>query len=130
MRDPTILFRALGDKTRLQMLALIRQHGELCVCDLENVMEIGQSKASRHLRYLLNAGLLNDRRATVWIYYRVADDLNAAQNAILDSAEKLISPERMRELNGKLAEWREQKKCGVTREKASGNVTKVETPVS
>jgi ArsR family transcriptional regulator len=127
MRDPARLFRALGDETRLQMLALIRQHGELCVCDLENVIEIGQSKASRHLRYLLNAGLIKDRRATVWIYYRITEDLSDAQKAILDGAEKLIDPERMRDLNSKLAKWRQEKACGATREKSSAKVLTAET---
>jgi ArsR family transcriptional regulator, arsenate/arsenite/antimonite-responsive transcriptional repressor len=129
MHDPARLFRALADETRLQMLALISQHGELCVCDLENVIEIGQSKASRHLRYLLNAGLLKDRRSTVWIYYRIAEDLHDAQKAILNGAEKLIDPARMRDLNSKLAKWRQEKECGATRDKSSGKVVTAETLV-
>jgi ArsR family transcriptional regulator len=122
MQDPSGLFKALGDETRLMMLALIRQHGELCVCDLENVIGIGQSKASRHLRYLLNAGLLRDRRETIWIYYRLAGDLNSSQLAIVDHAIKLLDPVRMQELDGKLTEWRQAKRCGITRDKQSGHI--------
>ena len=117
MRDPALLFRALADETRLQMLYLIRQHQELCVCDLENVLGIGQSKASRHLRYLLNAGLVQDRREAIWIYYRIAENLRPAQKAILESVEQLLDPLKLRDLNSKLVDWREQKKCGVTRDK-------------
>jgi DNA-binding transcriptional ArsR family regulator len=51
-------FKALSEDVRLQILALISQHGELCVCEVERLLEISQSKASRHLRYLLNAGLV------------------------------------------------------------------------
>jgi ArsR family transcriptional regulator, arsenate/arsenite/antimonite-responsive transcriptional repressor len=110
MINPAALFRAMADETRLHMLILIRQHKELCVCDLEHVLEIGQSKASRHLRYLLNAGLVTDRREAVWIYYRIASNLTADQTALLNSMERLVDPDKIRELNQKLALWREEKK--------------------
>ena len=126
MRDPALLFKALSDETRLQMLILIRQHQELCVCDLENVLEIGQSKASRHLRYLLNAGLLQDRREAIWIYYRIADKLSPGHRAILESIDQLIEPEKLAELNSKLADWRDQKKCGVAREKSANKIITLE----
>jgi ArsR family transcriptional regulator len=122
LSNPAALFRALADETRLYMLALMRQNGELCVCDLEIVLQIGQSKASRHLRYLLNAGLVQDRRAAVWIYYRIAGELSPAQRSILDSVEQLLDAEKMRVLNLKLAEWREQKSCGVTREASTSRI--------
>jgi len=122
MRDPAGLFRALADDTRLQMLALIRQHGELCGCDLEHVLEIGQSKVSRHLRYLLNAGLLKDRRVAVWIHYRIAEDLDEAQAELLSVVDKLLSAEKMREMNAKLAAWQQQKKSGVADDTSSRRV--------
>lgn len=118
MRDPALLFKALSDETRLQMLILIRQHQELCVCDLENVLDIGQSKASRHLRYLLNAGLLQDRREAVWIYYRISEKLSPAHRAIVDTIDQLIEPEKLSDLNAKLVIWHEQKKCGIARDKS------------
>jgi ArsR family transcriptional regulator len=111
MKELARVFKALADETRLAMLALILRHGELCVCDLEKVLDITQSKASRHLRYLLNAGLLADRREGVWVYYRLAEpfakkrpDLLAALDGSLDSAER-------RRLDGLLRDWRERKEC-------------------
>ncbi len=95
MHEPVAMFRALLDETRMQMLALLRRHGELCVCDLENVLEVTQSKASRHLRYLLNAGLLEDRREAVWIYYRIAANLDPARLAVLDAVSQLLDPQVM-----------------------------------
>jgi ArsR family transcriptional regulator len=128
MADAANLFRALADETRLQMLALIRQHGELCVCDLENVLEITQSKSSRHLRYLLNAGLVKDRRETVWIYYRIAEDLNPAQTAVLESIEKLLDPDQIRELTAKMKAWQNRKTCGLSStEKRISKTVKTET---
>jgi ArsR family transcriptional regulator len=111
MRDPVVLFRALSDETRLHMLALIAKHGELCVCDFEGSLGITQSKASRHLRYLANAGLLLDRREAVWVHYRLRTDLSPAAKQLIDTLPELINPERFAELEQKMNTWLEQKHC-------------------
>lgn len=64
-------FKSLSDETRLRILALL-QGGELCVCDLMAVLELPQSTVSRHLATLRHAGLVEDRRQGVWMYYRLA----------------------------------------------------------
>ncbi|MFH0981984.1 MAG: metalloregulator ArsR/SmtB family transcription factor [Planctomycetota bacterium] len=71
MRHSAELFKALADETRLRILHLLVR-GELCVCDIMTVLGIGQSKTSRHLAYLRNAGLVHDRREGVWMYYTLA----------------------------------------------------------
>ncbi len=111
MRNPEKLFQALSDETRLKMLVLIQRHGELCVCDVMNVLEITQSKASRHLRYLANAGVLQDRRETVWAYYSLADQLDAAQKAVLDSVSGLLDKEELDKLEKKMSVWLSRKCC-------------------
>lgn len=45
--------------------------GELCVCDLMAVLALPQSTVSRHLAYLRDSGLVNDRRKGVWMYYDI-----------------------------------------------------------
>jgi ArsR family transcriptional regulator len=95
------VFKALADETRLQMLALLFEHSELCVCHFERALEISQSKASRHLRYLLNAGLLQDRREGVWMHYRLAEAMTSERRLILESVrltldEKLVADLRSR----------------------------------
>ncbi len=77
------LFRALADETRLRILNLLAR-GELCVCEIEHALVIGQSKASRHLAYLRNAGLVTDRREGPWMYYAVADPDGLAHRFILE----------------------------------------------
>jgi len=81
------LFKAFADETRLRILNLLA-HGELCVCEIEQALEIGQSKASRHLAYLRNAGLVTDRREGPWMYYAVADEIPQAA-ADLKALERL-----------------------------------------
>lgn len=82
MRNSAELFKALADETRLRILNLLVR-GELCVCDIVAVLEIGQSKASRHLAYLRNVGLVNDRRRGVWMYYTLATASNATHRHVL-----------------------------------------------
>ena len=65
------LFKALGDETRLRMVALL-SHGELCVCHLEQALGISQPNASRQLAILRHAGVVEHRRSGNWIYYRLA----------------------------------------------------------
>jgi ArsR family transcriptional regulator len=61
-------FRALSDPIRLQVLELLR-HQELCVCELCDKLNVGQSKLSFHLKTLKEAGLLRSRQEGRWIYY-------------------------------------------------------------
>ena len=68
MLEAVQLFKALGDETRLRILHLLCRR-ELCVCQVVDVLGIGQSKASRHLASLRHAGLVADRREGLWMYY-------------------------------------------------------------
>jgi ArsR family transcriptional regulator len=71
MRDLEQLFKGLADLTRLRILNLLLQ-GELCVCDIQFVLESPQTNVSRHLIYLKNSGLVRDRREGTRMYYRLA----------------------------------------------------------
>lgn len=65
--------KALSDETRLRILNLLYEK-ELCVCDIMETLQITQAKASRHLIYLKNAGLVKDRKHAQWVYYSLAFD--------------------------------------------------------
>jgi ArsR family transcriptional regulator len=99
------MFKALGDETRLAIMALLLDHGELCVCDFEGVLGISQSKSSRHLRYLLNAGLVQNRRVGVWMYYRVVRKPDARARHVIGSLRKVLTGEKYDELVRKLDRW-------------------------
>lgn len=110
MRDVAEIFKALSDETRLEILALLMRGGELCVCDVEGVLGISQSKSSRHLRYLLNAGLVDNRREGVWMHYRVRPGLDEAKVGLLEAVDTIIPQGRREDLSARLAAWLEQKK--------------------
>jgi ArsR family transcriptional regulator len=67
------VFKALSDETRLRILNLLHEQ-ELCVCNIMETLQISQSKASRHLIYLKNAGLVTDRKQAQWAYYSLVKD--------------------------------------------------------
>jgi len=65
------IFRACSDRTRLRILNMLKG-GELCVCDLVDLLEVPQPTASRHLAYLRKTGLVLARKEGHWNYYRLA----------------------------------------------------------
>ena len=113
MRTLTQVFKALSDETRLQMLGLLLKEGELCVCDFVDVLEITQSKASRHARHLVNAGLLDDRRDGTWVYFRIADRPGPSQSRVLSILPDQLDGRLASELSRRLAHWRERKACSL-----------------
>jgi ArsR family transcriptional regulator len=80
----TRLFRALGDETRLRMVALLA-HGELCGCHFETALGVGQPNVSRHLGVLRAAGVVVSRREGPWVYYAIAPQAHAATAAMLSA---------------------------------------------
>lgn len=72
MREALRVFAALSDENRLRLLFALRR-GELCVCQLIELLGLSPSTVSRHLSILRDAGLLDSRKAGRWVYYRVAD---------------------------------------------------------
>jgi ArsR family transcriptional regulator len=68
------VFRALGDDTRLQILALLSVRAA-CVCELVDLLDLSQPAVSEHLRRLREVGLVQDERRGVWTFYHRAEDL-------------------------------------------------------
>ncbi|MED4850980.1 metalloregulator ArsR/SmtB family transcription factor [Caldifermentibacillus hisashii] len=62
------VFKLLGDKTRLTIVALLMKR-ELCVCELLEVFDMSQPSISQHLRKLKDMGLIKETRKGQWIYY-------------------------------------------------------------
>lgn len=69
------VFKALADDSRLRILHLILQNKEMCTSDLEQVLDFTQTKTSRHLSYLRNAGLVSTRKLDQWVYYSLKDEV-------------------------------------------------------
>lgn len=72
--DIVEVLKALADETRVRILNLLYQE-TLCVCDLEEVLKLSQSNASRHITKLKNAKLIIGEKQAQWIYYHINDKL-------------------------------------------------------
>ncbi|WP_444678085.1 metalloregulator ArsR/SmtB family transcription factor [Halomonas sp. E19] len=85
--DPVRLFKCLADETRLTLTLLIREEGELCVCEMTHALQESQPKVSRHLAQLRACGLLSDRREGQWVYYRISEALPGWVTEVLAAAK-------------------------------------------
>jgi ArsR family transcriptional regulator len=88
----TMLIQVLADPTRRSALVLLRGGDELCVCELMRWLGATQSRMSRHMAALKEAGLVTDRRDAQWVRYRIASDIEPATMCILDAVLAATSP--------------------------------------
>ncbi len=90
IKKPETFFNLLSDATRLRCLSLLQQEEELCVCELTYALKMVQPKISRHLALLRKHKIVADRRAGVWIYYRLNPDLPNWARQTLEHTIKAI----------------------------------------
>ena len=70
MRDLVKVFKALSDETRIRILKVLLER-ECCVCEVMQALYISQSRASRNLGILEDAGFIKSRRDGLWIVYSI-----------------------------------------------------------
>ncbi len=75
MKGSLKIFKALSDSTRLRIMMLLLEK-ELCVCELESVLNMEQSRISHALRTLRYAELIDERREGRWVFYETARELS------------------------------------------------------
>ena len=80
------LFKYLSDETRLGIVLLLREMGELCVCDLCTALDQSQPKISRHLAMLRESGLLQDRKQGKWVHYRLSPHIPSWAAQVIEQA--------------------------------------------
>ncbi|MFC4617905.1 ArsR/SmtB family transcription factor [Camelliibacillus cellulosilyticus] len=76
-------FKALADQIRLKIMYELNQRGQVCVCDLTEIVGLSQSKLSYHLKILMDVELIEREKKGTWHYYR----LNQSE------VKSLLSPE-------------------------------------
>lgn len=79
------VFKALADKTRLRILALLGNN-EVCVCHIHDSLGLPQPTVSRHLAYLRKSGLVAARRDGVWMHYRVSRSFSPVLHNVVAAA--------------------------------------------
>jgi len=74
---------ALNDETRLTILRFINENGAVCVCDIESAFGMIQSRISRHLKILKEAGFLRVERKGRWAYYSIRSPLDKFRQDVI-----------------------------------------------
>lgn len=75
---------ALNDETRVLILRFLDKYGETCVCDMQESLDMIQSRLSRHLKILKDAGFLRVERKGTWAYYSIRSPLDRFRTEALD----------------------------------------------
>ena len=83
--DLDVVFRGFADPTRIRILSLLVA-GELCVCDIVDILGLPQPTVSRHLAYLRRMGLVEATREWKFAHYRLAQPEHAVHRSLLNCA--------------------------------------------
>ena len=81
MKKVVDIFKSLSEESRLRILSLLVQD-EMCVCEIEECLNMTQSNVSRHLTALKQSGILDSYKKAQWAYYKINDNF-IRENALL-----------------------------------------------
>ncbi len=84
----TRIFKALSEEPRVRILNLLQNHDEMCISDIELILDYTQTKTSRHMSYLKNAGIVGYRKSDQWIFYYIQDEVQSLLGQIWNYIEK------------------------------------------
>jgi len=85
--------KALSDENRVRALMMLAA-GELCVCQIIEMLGLAPSTVSKHMSILRQAGLVETRKEGRWIYYRLADRKASKEREILDWLERHLKNDK------------------------------------
>jgi len=91
MREYLRVMKAASDGTRVKILKML-QHRELCVCEMQAVLDISQPSVSRHLKLMEDADLVRGEKDGMWSKFRLAtpEESNPYSRVILAALEKWL----------------------------------------
>ena len=99
MRDAVKAFKALSDETRLRILNILMER-ECCVCEVIQALDISQTRASRNLAALYDAGFLKLRKDGLWSLYSVdKDGMQEYLTDMVDAVTKTLEGNKAVELD-------------------------------
>lgn len=99
------LFGALSDVSRIRILNALGG-GELCVCDIVELLDLPQSTASRHLAILREEGLVEADRRGRFVHYRLIEQRSRAERELLEDLARMIARGEALERERRLASER------------------------
>lgn len=100
MRDTVKALKALSDETRLRILNVLLER-ECCVCEVMQALDISQTRASRNLGILHDAGFLKMRKDGLWALYSIDHGAEERYLSLIDAVRKSLEGDRMAALDRK-----------------------------
>lgn len=82
------IMKALGDEARIRVVNLLVNRGPMTISDLEHILDFTQTKTSRHITYLKNAGMLSFQKLDQWVIYSIKDEVYEVINQFIEFVEK------------------------------------------
>jgi ArsR family transcriptional regulator len=118
MKDVVKAMKALSDETRLRILNVLLER-ECCVCEVMQALDISQTRASRNLGILHDAGLLKMRKEGLWALYSIdRDGMKEYYPSLVDAVQKSLQDDEVAAQDRKRLKTAERvgpgcvKKCG------------------
>lgn len=84
----TQIFKCFSEEARVRIIHLMFKNNELAISDLEAILDFTQTKTSRHITYLKNAGLVNATKKDMWVMYSIKDEVYDMVSQIFDFLHK------------------------------------------
>ena len=110
MKDFIKVMKALSDPNRVRIVKML-QHKLMCVCELQEALQIAQSSVSKHLKILEEAGLVDYKKDGLWVNYYLTDGMNSPYaSSLMGNLRHWLEDEpQVRELIKRVPHiWREE----------------------
>ncbi len=112
------IFKALSDESRLRIINILKEK-KMCVCDIENILELPQANVSRHLSRLKSVGLIKSEKKSQWVYFWINEEFLEKHSFIKKIYKKDLKEEVFIKDREKMEKYlKEKKEC----KKNSGGV--------
>lgn len=83
------IFKALSEESRLRIITLLIEQ-EMCVCEIEDCLDMTQSNVSRHLTELKRCGILESSKKAQWTYYQISDKFKEENKSLWEYIQSKI----------------------------------------
>lgn len=97
LKTGTEIFKSFSDESRVRIVHLIWKNEEMCISDLEMILDFTQTKTSRHLIYLKNARLVKYKKIDQWVYYSINEAYMDIVGQIFSFLEKDLTLQKDQE---------------------------------
>jgi ArsR family transcriptional regulator len=91
MNELVKAFKALSDETRIRIYKFIMENPDICVCDIMESLGMSQTRISRNLATLKNAGLVDSRRDGKWMHYSAVNQSRCCSD-VMSTVKKWVMP--------------------------------------